>query len=286
MSRARAWCFTVNHPTESDRTWCETVDCRYIVYGDEVGESGTPHLQGYVEFANQKALSVLKKGLPRAHFETRKGTSKQAAEYCMKDGKYVERGERSEQGHRSDLDAVAEKAIAGATTREIAMDHPTTFIRYERGIRALQEIAAKPRDFRPHVVWLYGPTGSGKSRRATDHTSVYIKDNTKWWDGYDHEERIVIDDFDPYSWNLQYLLRLLDRYAFRGERKGGYVTVNSREIYITAIHPPERYFGCEEDLKQVLRRIDEKIDLSESQILPISGVSEVAGNTVPPPSSE
>lgn len=286
MSRARAWCFTVNNPTEEDRAWLGNVDVRYIVYGDEVGEEGTPHIQGYVEFVNQKTLASLKKVMPRAHFEQRRGTSKQAAEYCMKEGKYTERGKRSEQGHRTDLDIVAAEAIEGKPMREIALDHPVSFIRYERGIRSLREMVEKQRDFKPYVVWIYGPTGSGKSRTATSHPSVYIKDNTKWWDGYEHEERIVVDDFDPTAWSLQYLLRLLDRYAFRGERKGGYVTINSKEIYITSIHPPSWYWPVPIDLAQVERRIDEKIDLESSSFFLRPEVSEVAGNTGPPPSPE
>jgi len=85
------WCFTVNNPSFSDivqfsgdgEHWQEQL--QYIFAGLEVGEGGTRHYQGYLELKRHKPLQWLKRCLPRAHLEKRKGTAKQALEYCLKD---------------------------------------------------------------------------------------------------------------------------------------------------------------------------------------------------------
>ena len=71
MSLAKRWCFTINNPTDEESfllsIWGESIeadgeqsDASYLVFGREVGESGTPHLQGYVELRTKKRISFLK----------------------------------------------------------------------------------------------------------------------------------------------------------------------------------------------------------------------------------
>ena len=64
MSRAKHWCFTVNNPTEVERSKLVALDgdrtIEYLVFGNEVGESGTPHLQGFVAYCDRVRLTQLK----------------------------------------------------------------------------------------------------------------------------------------------------------------------------------------------------------------------------------
>lgn len=90
--RGRKWCFTINNYNDED---IDTVTqlvlgggVKYI-YGKEVGESGTPHLQGYLEFKNARSFSSIKKILPKAHLEKAKGSTKQNYDYCSKEGDFV-----------------------------------------------------------------------------------------------------------------------------------------------------------------------------------------------------
>lgn len=90
--RARKWCFTYNNysNTTADyiKQWCEVNDTKYIL-GFETGDSGTDHIQGYLEFKNAIAFSTVKELLPKAHIEKAKGSTQQNWNYCTKDGDYV-----------------------------------------------------------------------------------------------------------------------------------------------------------------------------------------------------
>jgi len=89
---SRAWCYTINNFTEEDRDGLRALTCAYNIFGYERGDEGTPHLQGYVQFAQAKTLTAVKKVMPRAHLEPRKGTVDQAVEYCKKEGDFEEFG--------------------------------------------------------------------------------------------------------------------------------------------------------------------------------------------------
>ena len=139
---------------------------------------------------------------------------------------------------------------------------PHMFIKYAKGIERLNELYMKPRTEKPKVVWLWGQSGVGKTREAfnvPEDMTVYSWNQTKWWNGYAQQFRIVIDDFtfDGSDSSFRYLLKLLDRYHLKVETKGGMVEINSPEIYITSEFPPNNWFKEGNSLNQVLRRLDE-----------------------------
>lgn len=80
--KSRRWCWTLNNWTLQEASKIETlVDLKlasYVVYSEEVGESGTKHLQGYLECKIPSRLSHVRQfpGLSRAHFEIAKGSFK------------------------------------------------------------------------------------------------------------------------------------------------------------------------------------------------------------------
>ena len=63
-----------------------------MIIGREVGQEGTPHLQGYVIMEKKTTLVEMKKLFPRAHLEVAKGSPEQNKIYCSKDGKFQEFG--------------------------------------------------------------------------------------------------------------------------------------------------------------------------------------------------
>lgn len=273
---ARNICFTLNNPTSEEEKKLQEYKCTYLVYGREVGESGTPHLQGYWEFGSSRRFSTLKKAFPRMHFEKRRGTGKQAADYCKKDGNIFEKGEMQKQGNRTDIQwirqHIREKGMRGL------MQHDANYqqIRIAEKYLTYDE---HPRNEKPEVTWIWGPTGTGKSYNAfamAGNDAYWKNDGSKWWDGYDAHETVVIDDFRPSWWPITEMLALLDRYPKRVEYKGGSRQFRAKKIIVTsALEPSECYKNTGESVDQLLRRIDKTIHM-------IKNAAEVAGNTKMP----
>ena len=259
MSRHRSWCFTINNYTEGD--WFAVKQlfrkATYGVCGEEVGESGTPHLQGYVKLDNALSLDKMKFFMARAHYIVANGSDLENKTYCSKQGVNIyEVGEPSiGQGKRTDIKEIATLIKSGEITiTDLMFDYPDMYLRYSRSFEKMFNAVQAPRSAPPQVHWRWGLAGTGKTRFCIDsHPSHYIKDGTSWWDGYAQQDAIIIDDFDN---NIPYrtLLRILDRYVYQGQVKGSYVQINSHYIYITCEHAPD-HFWVGNELQQVLRRI-------------------------------
>lgn len=275
MSRGPNWCFTINNWTVEDKQKLDLLECGYVLYGEEVAPTtGTPHLQCYVEFTGKKTWNVVRALLPErsADIAIRRGTQKQAIEYCKKEGKFTERGEKKNQGSRGDLDGIRVLALEGGM-REVTRHGNCQQIAVATKFLTYNE---EPRDWKPYVVWIWGPTGVGKSRMAREilnSDDIYTKsDGTKWFDGYDNHENVIFDDFREDWFTFTYMLSLLDRYECRVEIKGGLRQFKPKVIVITSPCKPEYAFqNCYEDRTQLLRRIDEVIEL-------VARCPEVAGN--------
>lgn len=273
-------CFTLNNYSDAEvdalYEW-QKVACTYCVYGYECGIGGTHHLQGYAELKTRTRLSTLKKQLPRAHLEERRGTQKQAVDYCIKDGMYDEYGILRIQGARNDLDKCRLMA-AESGMKAVTASCNLQQIRVAEKYLTYNE---ESRDWKPQVTWIWGKTGTGKSKAARDCVSddVYTKNTgTKWWDGYDAHHDCIIDDFRPSWWDLTYFLALLDRYEFQVEVKGGMRQFRAHNIIVTSAFAPEDcYKGTGECIQQLLRRVDRVIHL-ENAVPEVPEVEE--GNTM------
>lgn len=85
------WCFTWNnYPENGMETLVELFEKCEIEYtiGEEVGEMGTPHLQGYIK-SKTKIRPIEKFKIKEIHWEKCKGNQEQNVKYCTKSGKYV-----------------------------------------------------------------------------------------------------------------------------------------------------------------------------------------------------
>lgn len=88
-SRVRRVCFTLNNWTEVEYGTIvknlNTSGCIGMVIGEEKGDLGTPHLQGYFELKNGRSFQSIKKMLGRSHIEKANGNREQNIAYCTKD---------------------------------------------------------------------------------------------------------------------------------------------------------------------------------------------------------
>lgn len=261
MSRARAWVFTVNNYTdeEEDLLFHTPDGVRYICVGREIGDSGTPHLQGYMVFDNAVRLSTCKKLLPRAHWEVRRGTDKQAREYCMKEGSFWEVGTplmTQEDKGEAGKAAIQERwALAKlGKFEELPPEQIKTYEYIHRKYVIKEDLPVLEN------YWIYGPSGCGKSRYVRDHfPQFFSKRMNKWWDGYNHEDTVLLDDMDDTHSFLGHDLKIwADRYAFPAEVKGGnYNSIRPKHVIVTSQYTLSEVFKDERTCAAIRRRFIE-----------------------------
>lgn len=270
-------CFTINNYGDDDLNDILALRefCHYVIIGFEVGEQGTPHIQGYCELLKKTRTTTFSKILKRSHNEPRRGTQSQAINYCKKENDFVEHGVPKCQGQRNDLDMIRRTALDGGMREVTAIGNLQQIHVAEKFLTYNEPV----RDFKPEIIWIYGPSGAGKSRRARELCveDTYCKNTgTKWWNGYDAHKNIIIDDFRDDWWPITYTLGLLDRYEFQVEFKGGLRQILAEKIVITSIaHPEMMYRSTGEDIHQLLRRIDHIIHI-------VPDVPEVDGVIIMP----
>jgi len=252
----------VNSVREND---CDTFYDReahvtYHISGKEVGAAGNRHRQQYSELSVPQRSSWIRKRLPGAHIERRsKGTRLQAIEYCKKDGNFEEWGTPSGgQGTRNDLAEMKTQIDDGADMLSVADSHFGSFLRYHRGISLYRQLRFKGVRKKRTVHWYWGPTGTGKTYSCPIGPGIYWKSGqNKWFPAYDGEKVVVFDDFRKNWWTFSYMLRLTDDYPMTVEIKGSDVPFLAEEIFITSPYHPKDVYATQEDLAQLLRRIDE-----------------------------
>lgn len=263
MSYARKrYVFTINNPTFEDYCavveFCTTSNCCYAVVGEEVGEKGTPHLQGFVNLRckqRPKRLEELLGG--RAWISPARGSDLDNKAYCQKERPYLECGEPQRQGQRSDLRDAVTALDEGMSLCDVARKWPVQYVMFGRGLQSYVTLTSnRQRDWKTEVIILIGPPGCGKSRWAWEFESPakYYKARGKWWDGYDGHETVVMDDF--YGW-LPYddMLRICDRYPLRVETKGGSTQFLAKHVIVTSNRPPEEWYKEQYDQQALYRRI-------------------------------
>ena len=146
---------------------------KYLISGDEVGECGTPHIQGFVVFTRAWRFARVKEALgDRAHIEVARGTSVEASEYCKKEGKFAEYGvcppdtRLTSAGEAGRWDRARELAGQG----RFDDIESSLYVRYRNSFHSIYEDACGAKDCIDVLehLWIYGGTGIGKSRYCWD----------------------------------------------------------------------------------------------------------------------
>jgi len=283
--RSRSFCFTLNNYTQQEYDLLKSINCQYIILGKEVGEKGTPHIQGYLYFSNARSFNATKKLMSRWHLEICKGSADQNIEYCKKDKNFEEFGTRPQPGKRTDLILIKEEIMEGKKVDDIALENPNIFHQYGRTLNKLEDLAMRKK-FRTEMtagIWYWGPTGVGKSHKAfegfTPETHYVWPKDGHWWDAYTQQDIVIINDFRgeiPYN----DLLQMVDKWPYFVRRRGREpIPFISKKIIITSSLPPEEIYkhrNAEDRIEQLLRRFF---------ILEIKKIDTevVGGNTKPLP---
>jgi hypothetical protein len=259
--QARYWILTIPY---EDFTPYVPPNVDYIKGQLEQGASGYVHWQVVVHFPIKKTLHYLKFLFgDRAHAEPTK--SEAASDYVWKEETRVE-GTQFELGRppinrnkTKDWDLILENARDGKFN-DIPAD---VLIRCYGSIKKIRVDSLRPEPFEKQVFCFWGATGAGKSRRAWDEAGMdaYPKDpNTKFWDGYSGQLRVVIDEFRG-TISISHILRWLDRYPVIVEVKGSSCVLCAREIWFTSNLDPRLWYPDldDETKKALLRRFTQII---------------------------
>lgn len=280
MSRATGYCFTVNNYTDEDAKAVDELaqSCDYAIYGYEIGNQGTDHIQGYIYKRNKISFNTIKRCIPRAHIEIARGSPKSNQQYCSKGGNYEEYGFLPRQGSRNDIAEFRDAILEDLSEEEILMNYPEMMAKYDRFYQRCRNIVLKKKAkkmYQPEVIVITGDPGSGKTRHVYDnnnHEDIYKMEvgdgsaNSIFWDNYNGESVILIDDFHN-NFKLDYMLRLLDRYPMKLNIKGSHTWKCAKKIYITSNIETDRWYpNCPEIHRKALyRRITKRITMLYSQ---------------------
>lgn len=275
--KARNWVFTLNNYTEEEETLIKGLECKWLVFGHEhTNGEGTPHLQGAIAFKCQRWFKALKALIPRWHLEKMQGTCEQSRDYCTKEDKnFFEKGEMPVDRSKnvmtsSDWEAYVEAAKEGHF-EEIPAKY---WVRYQNSFKQIFSDAKKDPDqseftdydLKHHFLWLYGPTGTGKShsaRRIAKELGCpdpYLKDLNKWWNGYDRQKVTIIEEANPKKCEFlaDYFKKWLDKWSFTAECKGSVIQGCRPEyIIVTSNYTIRDCFPEERDYEPMERRCTE-----------------------------
>lgn len=248
----------------------DVLGVRYITYGKEVGEEGTPHLQGLICFREAKSSRQLQAIFTKElQADVRIGDNKvdKMMQYCQKDGDFEEFGtapmsyrQRAFAGGAGQEDKWARivKLSKKGKLEKFALEYPSEFHRYYGNtMRIMKDFQKMPPALDDVCgVWVFGPSGCGKSHYARDlYPDCYDKACNKWWDNYQEERYVLIDDFDLNHHVLaHHLKRWADKFPFSGEIKGGQMNLRPEVICVTSQYSIKDIWSKEAETFEAINR--------------------------------
>jgi len=273
-----AWVFTANNIlVPSTFNWRFST----IVFASwQHEDAGTPHTQGYFETTRNYTLKVmisaLQKKIPGAHIEIRRGTQDEAIAYTEKSdtriaGPFKYGTQKPGQGSRSDIHTAISTLKRTRDLKQVAELHTPEFVKYHRGFELYLSLTdTRERAWKTQIRIYWGKSRTGKSYRATQEAKAlgggvfYLQrpssGSTVWWDGYDGQDNIIIDEY--YGWIvISDFLRFLDSYPMRVQVKGSSRTFLAHTIFITSnIHWSKWYARHFEKFPEHVEAIQNRID--------------------------
>lgn len=258
--QARYWILTIPR-----QDWSKPEElpeeCNILQGQLEVGQGGFEHWQLFVGFKKPTRLRPIKQLFGQScHAEPTRSAA--AEKYVFKEDTCVQETRFSlgtkaiKRADSDDWDTIRELAKTGELER-IPSD---VYIRYYSSLKKISVEFSKPGGIQKQVIVYWGATGLGKSRKAWHQAGddAYPKTpTTKFWDGYNGQQAVVIDEFRGQI-EISHMLRWLDRYPCLVEIKGSSVVLRARSIWITSNISPECWYPNldEKTRNALLRRLE------------------------------
>lgn len=308
--QARKYQITINNPTPEythDRIKeilsLQFKTFSYAAMADEIGEQGTPHTHIFVCFNSAVRFGKVKKHFSRGHIESAKGSIEDNINYIKKAGKWAdtakaettvkdtfeELGNRppENKGRRGDLEElyhmIVEENLSNAEILRINNDYILQIDKLDK-VRTtyLQEKFKGIRRLDLEVIYVYGLTGTGKTRDILDEHSdenVYrVTDYKHPFDGYTTESVLVFEEFRN-SVPLKDMLNYLDIYPIQLSARYANKYACYTKVYICTNWKLEKQYEHEqrndvESWEAFLRRIHKIKEYTKDGIIEYSSVEE------------
>lgn len=232
----------------------------------------------WVVFKRPFRLAGVIKLFRGCHAEIQLGSDADAEKYVSKDETRLsdpqEVGDKREvgQGKRSDLVALADFIVGGASYKDVVDTFPHKIISNDRGVQALIQAKTKHRSRHcpPIVTCYFGGSGVGKTWTVYDWAEkhgfkdedIYRHPGGKWFDGYANQPIVFFDEMDKCmeTMGFKLFLEALDRYPLSTEVKGAYVKFNSPWIFLAgSIHPGRWVKAGDDDGGNTANQIERRI---------------------------
>lgn len=230
---------------------------RYLIAGKEIApETGHEHIHMYVEFTN--SIYVSKVMCCNQHVDMVKSKN-QAIDYCQKDCNVIDEiGETTHQGSKSVKELLE---LNDPTTLPPHLFKTWTQVKQWNQARTIKEWFCPDKE----VIWLYGDSGVGKTKRAAEMVGENMVDRVKYsngfWNGVSYDGSIkwcIYDDFRDSHMHPSELISFCDYYRNNMNIKGGNIVNHYDHIIITSVQNPEEIYPNMKDkepMTQWLRRI-------------------------------
>lgn len=287
MSRSRNYCFTVNVDDEH-ANWetdfaglCDLAEhshVRGLIFQEEIGgNTERQHYQGFIRLLHPKTLRQMRElfeaylGHQRTHLE-QAVSPKAAVEYCRKgqtrlskEGCWEFGDLEFEPGKRNDLLEI-KKEITNPEWKHATLytNYFGSSVRYMQGIEKAAFYLGKSqqKEREVEVCWLWGKSGAGKSRDAREGLDItqYFRLPTPiggrlWFDGYEREKVLIIEEFNQHTMPIETFLELVDRYPLQIPIKGAFVWAAWTKVIVTSqFHYSTIYPFCSAEQQEALSR--------------------------------
>ena len=254
---------------------CHPATIKDWIVAAEAHKDGTPHLHAFIRYDTRITWKAdlwdlkLADRLYHGNYQQAKSW-KAVIQYCKKDGHYI--------SNVSIEDASSKKA---ARNKQLLEEDPRQLI--ESGTIGVLQLPSLLRSKAAYTtlalplqaedvrgIWIVGPTGVGKShfvRTKHSDTDLYLKSQSKWWDGYCSQPFVLLDDLDHSGQCLGHYLKIwADKWRCTGEIKGGHVNLHHQLIYITSQYEIEDIWPGDEhqELRAAINRRFRRIALTKS----------------------
>lgn len=268
--RSRNWVFTLNNYTEDDVLYLSAMPFSGepehpvgVAFSREVAPTtGTPHLQGFMHFKNAVRPSTLHSLLQvQFYVAPMRGRMEENEAYCSKANSLEIFGEMPKRNEANGADEKDrwDEILQNAKDNKIDSIESKVVVQHYRTLKMIAKDYMKAPEDLDDVcgIWIFGPSGVGKSRliRHWFGNSLYDKLPDKWFDGYQGEAVVHVEDLDVYHVALgHFLKRWADRYSFHAEIKGSAMLIRPQYVCVTSQYSISEIFGKDQHTVDALAR--------------------------------